>query len=347
MAHAAWISQDRIDSVVQAESAVVLLSLALTAWIIYRVFMRNISSERHANLSRDFSNLFVRLSLTGICYAAYVALQTQAEGHYVLERLSSYVGLIVIAAGYMTLVKTARVLFYQYLIFWHMRVGVPVLLINIFNLIFAVVLGGWIATAVFAVDLAPLLATSAMLTVVMGLALQDTLGNLFAGIALQFDWKPYEIGDWVEVHNNGQKWLGQVHEISWRATTLLSALDEKITLPNKLMAQSQVNNLSTKERPIIRTQTYRLPFDAPVARVKGAMLTAAAQVKAVRRLPAPLVYVAETTESWVAYRLIYYVDDIGAQFGIADQINVAVLESLGREGLSLAVPQLQVEHQPV
>ena len=117
----------------------------------------------------------------------------------------------------------------------------------------------WIGAEIFNIRLTPILATSAIFSLVLGLALQDTLGNLFAGVALQFD-KPYEIGDWIEIQSSGQKWIGQVYEISWRATVLIASTEESITVPNRIVAQAQIANYSTKYRPITRSQLFRLPF---------------------------------------------------------------------------------------
>ncbi|MEP6783322.1 MAG: mechanosensitive ion channel domain-containing protein, partial [Acidobacteriota bacterium] len=60
-----------------------------------------------------------------------------------------------------------------------------------------------------------LLTTSAVGAVVVGFALQDTLGNLFSGLAIQIE-KPFRVGHWVQI---GER-EGQVQEITWRATKL-------------------------------------------------------------------------------------------------------------------------------
>src|SRR5262249_25507055 len=149
--------------------------------------------------------------------------------------------------------KTCRILLFEYLFLSHMRAGVPLLLVNLFTLLLTLVMGGWLCTAIFDVKLGPLLATSAIFSVVLGLALQDTLGKRFAGVAMQFD-KPYEIGDWIEIMLNGQKWVGQVQEISWRATVMVGISDEHISVPNRLMGQTQISNFATTKRPIWRSQ---------------------------------------------------------------------------------------------
>ena len=65
-----------------------------------------------------------------------------------------------------------------------------------------------------------LLTTSALLTAVVGLSLQDTLGNLFAGLSIQAQ-RPFEIGDWIQFDSEA-KHAGRVIEINWRATTVMT-----------------------------------------------------------------------------------------------------------------------------
>ena len=217
----------------------------------------------------------------------------------------------------------------------HRKVAFPVLLINLFTLLISIVLTGWIGAELFNVRLTPLLATSAIFSLVLGLALQDTLGNLFAGVALQLD-KPYEIGDWIEIHNPGQKWVGQVREISWRATVLISFTEESITVPNRVMAQAEVSNFSTKFRPIIRSLIFRLPFEAKVQQVRETLAEAAKTVPELRKIPSPFVLISETNESWIAFKLVYYIDNYGDQFIIADKVYTAGLARLEEAGFKLA-----------
>jgi small-conductance mechanosensitive channel len=223
-----------------------------------------------------------------------------------------------------------------------MKVAFPVLLVNLFTLLLSIILAAWIGAEIFNIRLTPLLATSAIFSLVLGLAMQDTLGNLFAGVALQFD-KPYEIGDWIEIQTNGHKWTGQVYEISWRATVLISFTEEAITVPNRVVAQAQVSNFSTKYRPIIRSQTFRLPFGVDIDQVKYILIQVAASTSEIRKTPAPKVYVSETTESWLGFRLIYFIDNYGSQFFIADKILSQGIAQLEKAGFQLASHRITLQ----
>ena len=95
------------------------------------------------------------------------------------------------------------------------RGRVPRLLIDLLTLALLAVGSAIILSVVWGQDIGGLLAALGIGSIVIGLALQDTLGNLIAGLALLFE-KPYRIGDWIRV--DGVE--GQVVEVNWRALRL-------------------------------------------------------------------------------------------------------------------------------
>ena len=337
--HPPLIPIERIDQLLQLEPLTVILALAAGAWIIYKLFLRNVSTERHQNLVGQFKNLAWHIGFFSIFGALYVCFTHLLETDLPLERLSSYLGLMTLIQGAVVFVKTARILIFEYLFLSHMRVAVPLLVVNLFTLLLTLAISAWIIGEVFSIRLAPLLATSAVFSLVLGLALQDTLGNLFAGVALQID-KPYEMGDWIEIQSSGQKWIGQVHEISWRATVLTGFGGELITVPNRTISQAQVSTYVTRIRPIARNQLFRLPFDSQPKKVKATLLQAALSVPGVSHEVEPLVLLSETTESWVTYKLIYYISEFGLQYVTADRVLDAALASLKNEKIDLAPQRL-------
>lgn len=337
------LSLEKIESLVQLEPALVLLGLSLFAWLGYKLLLRKASEERHRNLSRLFKNLALHVTFGNTLFVLYYALHSLSLriDNTAYERLASYVGFFTLLSGMVIFVKVSRIYLFEYLFLSHMRVAVPLLLVNLFTLLLSIVLGGWLCTEIFAIKLAPLIATSAVFSLVLGLALQDTLGNLFAGVALQFD-KPYEIGDWIEIQALPQKWVGQVQEISWRATVLLSMTEESITIPNRLIAQSEVSNFSTRVRPIIRSQGFRIPYEVDPNRAKPVFAQALHAIEGIRNNPAPLFLVTESADSWYLLKVIYFLDDYGTQFIVGDRVITACLKALHAAKIDLATPKLKV-----
>jgi small-conductance mechanosensitive channel len=340
-----WVPADRIEALVQLEPALVIAGLVLGAWLSYKLLLRQVSEERHRNLRGQFRGILSHLALATALFLSYYGLGSLGDAVPAAPRIATYVGLVTLLSGATVFVKTSRILLFEYLFLSHMRAGVPLLLVNIFSLVLSVLLGAWFATEVFGLRLAPLLATSAIFSLILGLALQDTLGNLFAGVALQFD-KPYEIGDWIEVQVDGHTWVGQVQEISWRATVLIAFTDEAITVPNRVMGQSRISNFSVKTRPVIRSQLFRLPHGTSLERAREILVGAALQVPDIRKDPAPLVLVGEAAESWIAVKLVYFIDQFGLQYLIADQVFSRAISGLEKAGIALANPKVTVLRGP-
>ena len=90
-----------------------------------------------------------------------------------------------------------------------------------------------------------LLTTSALLTAVVGLSLQDTLGNMLTGLALQMQ-RPFEVGDWIQFDPDPRN-IGQVIEVNWRATTVMTIDDVEVIVPNGALAKAPIRNFSQPE----------------------------------------------------------------------------------------------------
>ncbi|MDZ4675961.1 MAG: mechanosensitive ion channel family protein [Oligoflexia bacterium] len=337
-----WIPLDRIEDAARVDAALVILSLALGAWFFYKIFLGRLSEERHRNLKSLFWNLGGHTLAATVLLISYWYLDFHAEPETGVDYIAGYIGLAGMFSAAVVFMKTARILLFEYLFLGHMKQGVPLLLVNFLSLILSILIVGWFATEIFAFKVTSLLATSAMFSVVIGLALQDTLGNLFAGAALQMD-KPYEIGDWVEIGHDSIKWVGQVYEVSWRATILIGFADELITIPNRVVAQSQISNFAAKRNPIIRGHIFRIPYKTNLEEVRKLLLEAALKVTGVRAHPAPMVLLQEAHDSWMQCKLVYFIDNYGAQYLIGDQVLTESMKTLDAAGIQLAHPRLIVE----
>lgn len=322
------------------EPFIILASLLVLAWAFYKVFLREASEERHRNLKNHFKNLVRHFSVMSVLFIVYHILK-QAPEESGLMRALPYVGVATLLMGMIVFVKTCRLIILQYLFLGSMKHGVPVLIVNIFSLVMSLILAFWTAASLFGIELTPLLATSAAFSVIFGLALQDTLGNLFAGISLQLD-KAFDIGDWLEITNGTVKTVGQVKEISWRATMLIGWADEVITLPNRYLSNAQIANYSLNDQPVLRSQTFRLKLDTNLALAKQCLLESIKEAPSVRSWPEPMTLVTDTTESWLSLKLIYYVENYGVQFTVGDLVISNALRYLNANGIEVAAPRLEL-----
>lgn len=329
-----------LENLIQWEVFILLWVLVIFSWGFYKSFLKRLSEDRHRNLHTRFVNLNKQLLTLTILFVSFSAADSFKENPVFL-RILPYLGLATVVIGCITFIQICRILLLQYLFLTSIRTAVPLLLVNIFTLVLSLFLGGWLVTTVFGIQVAPLLATSAAFSIILGLALQDTLGNLFAGIALQID-HSFEIGDWIEVTQGIQKISGQVLEITWRSTILVGLFDEIINIPNRFMAQSQINNWTRPEIPIARSQPIRIPYSENLDHAVDVLNKALGKVGRICKNPKPIALVSEPSDSWVTIKVIYYIDDYGKYATAADEVIRECLTALKAEGINVAHPLLEV-----
>lgn len=329
-----------LENLLQWEVFILLWFLALFAWFFYKFFLRRLSEERHRNLRSRFLNLAKQVLTLSILFGAFT-MADSLKDQGIVFRVLPYLGLATAVVGCISFIQTCRILLLQYLFLTSVRTAVPLLLVNIFTLVLSLFLGGWLITTVFGIQVAPLLATSAAFSIILGLALQDTLGNLFAGISLQVD-NSFEIGDWLEVTQGIQKITGQVLEITWRSTILVGLFDEIVNIPNRFMAQSQINNWTRSDVPIARSQPFRIPYSENFDNVVKAIEAGLKRVSAICQTPRPVALISEPADSWVLVKAVYYIEDYGKYATAADAVIRECLKALKEHGVSVAHPLIEV-----
>ncbi|MCI0670562.1 MAG: mechanosensitive ion channel family protein [Myxococcaceae bacterium] len=186
-------------------------------------------------------------------------------------------------------------------------------------------------------DLTGILATSAVLSLVLGLALQETLGNLFAGLSLQLE-EPFEVGDWVTIGAH----TGRVVQVAWRATRIETQTGKLVTLPNNMVAKEAVQNFTGGELPFGVELPLGLSYEAPPNLVKRALAEALKEVEGVLPIPAPVVRVAAYEESSVRYLLRFFVSSAVGPEQARDELLTRLWYRLKRDGIEIPVPQRAV-----
>jgi small-conductance mechanosensitive channel/CRP-like cAMP-binding protein len=183
-------------------------------------------------------------------------------------------------------------------------------------------------------DLGGLLATSAVLSVVIGLALQETLGNLFAGLSLQLE-RPYQVGDHIRI----KEYTGRVVQIGWRATRIVTFRRESITLPNSMVAKEIVKNFSYGYEPIAIDINLGLSYEAPPNQVKAAVLDVMKEVPTILPEPKAQCRTWAYEESSIKYMIRYWVADFSQADSTMEELYTRLWYRLKRENIDIPLPQ--------
>ena len=183
-----------------------------------------------------------------------------------------------------------------------------------------------------------LLTTSAVSAVVLGFALQDTLGNAFAGLAIQSE-KPFHVGQWIKV----AEYEGRVAEVTWRATKLKTKAGNFVVLPNNVVAKEAITNYSEPAVAAMLDVSVGVTYDAPPNRVKAVMLDAMRHCSRVLATPAPDVLLLSFDASSINYKARFWVDDFERDELARDQVRTAIFYALQRHGIEIPYP-IQIEY---
>jgi small-conductance mechanosensitive channel/CRP-like cAMP-binding protein len=181
-----------------------------------------------------------------------------------------------------------------------------------------------------------LLTTSALLTAVVGLALQDTLGNLVSGLALQMQ-QPFQIGDWIQFENDPRQ-IGQVTEVNWRATTVMTSDLVEVIVPNSMLAKSPIRNYSRPSPVSRRSVSVQGPYSAPPHRVQEAIVKALAGTPGVLKDPAPWVQTKVFADSGIEYTVYFFTDEYGRRERVDGYVRDRVWYAMQRAKLDIPFP---------
>jgi small-conductance mechanosensitive channel/CRP-like cAMP-binding protein len=185
------------------------------------------------------------------------------------------------------------------------------------------------------IDVTGLLATSAIVSVVIGLALQDTLGNLFAGLSIQLE-RPFQVGDYVTIKEH----TGRIVQIAWRATRLETFRRELVTLPNNTLSKEAIRNYSRGGEPLAIDIDIIAGFNAPPNRVKAALLETLHDLPFVLRAPAAACRAMQFDATGIRYRVRCFIPDFVHADAVIDEFHTRAWYCFRREGIEIPVPPL-------
>jgi small-conductance mechanosensitive channel len=279
----------------------------------------------------------VRLRRALFLFTLYLVVLPIAA-HLRLVHHSAYpeirVALLVLEAT--TLIGLGAILLFG-LLLPRARLDVPQILRDVLVAVTAVV-------AFFAIasdsgfNVAGLIATSTVITAVVGLSLQDSLGNLMAGLALQMDHSVAE-GDWITVGDV----TGRVTEIRWRSTSIETRSWETLVVPNSVLVKNSFLVLGRRDGvPALwrRTVLFNIDFRFAPNTVIRAVTEEICDgpIDGVAVTPAPNCILLSFHDSCAGYAVRYWLSNLAADDATDSVIRTRIYFALKRAGIPLSLP---------
>jgi small-conductance mechanosensitive channel len=186
------------------------------------------------------------------------------------------------------------------------------------------------------------LATSGVLAIVLGLALQNTLADVFSGLAINIE-RPFGAGDWITMNGEVE---GQVTEINWRATRIRTSSNDFIVVPNSVIARAAVTNHRRLNEPHLCTVSLKVDHSVLPARVIEALQAAAASSSGIAPGSRPIAYACEFVDTLVVYEIGFGVDDFSAVPAVRSEVISRVSDALLRAGIQIGAAAMDVRIVP-
>ncbi len=181
-----------------------------------------------------------------------------------------------------------------------------------------------------------LLTTSAVFTAIIGFSLQESLGNLMAGLAVQAE-RPFEVGDWIQVGDSNAL-VGSVVEINWRATKIRSADRVEIVVPNSHIAKSAVHNFTRPTTTTRRAIAFQAAYEVPPNQVRDVVADALRDCPGVLVEPPARVWTDGFGDSGVNYRAVFFISDFAAHLDTESDVRDRIWYALRRQHLTFPYP---------
>jgi small-conductance mechanosensitive channel/CRP-like cAMP-binding protein len=247
-------------------------------------------------------------------------------------KYDKYVLFLAVTALIFFFVRLVDVITFDLVMSRRRNVIAPQLMRQILAIVLYFLLFAWALNEILQRDIRPALAGGAVIAAILGLALQDTLGNLFSGMALHLE-GGFEVGD---VLHSGD-YIGTVENVSWRATRLRGFNHQVIVLPNSVIARERLevfphNNLNG------RVMQVGVDYHVAPATVIGILVQATAHVEGVARERPCVVRIGAFTDSAVVYEVMYFTRDYSLRDRIDADMRKAIWYALHRNEIAFATP---------
>lgn len=289
---------------------------------------------RRADLSRFFIPLILSAVFFGLYALVHFRRQPVVAGKFgdIRPFLSDGSHFIALAALIIFVVRIVDAVIFDVLVSRRRNVFAPLLLRQIVSIVVYLLLFASALRVFFHYEIKAALTGGALLAAVIGLALQDTLGNLFSGIALHME-GAFDVGD---VLHSGD-YIGVVESVSWRATRVRGFNNQVIVLPNSVIARERLevfphSHLNARVLPV------SVDYNIPPATVIGILSQAAAHVDGVARDLPCFARVASFADSAVIYEIKYHTREYANLYRMDADIRKAVWYALYRNKIAFATP---------
>ena len=324
----------------QIENVVINVGVATLTYFVLLAVAHPVKNRLRVPLTFSF-HIFALLSAALVAWAV-----DQARGGPYVD-LPWVMGirdaLIVVWAVFLALQvnKVLARFLWQFALEEKRRVKVPKLLQDLAKVLLLLAAILWVMKFVYGQQLGALITASGVVAIVLGFALQNLLGDVVAGIALNLE-KPFDIGDWIWVGDTD----GEVIEINWRATRLRTRDDNYLIIPNGNITKQNITNFHYPNRVHALKCFVGVEYGAAPNDVKNVLRQAVRHTTGVVSRE-PRIRLKQFGDFAINYEIKFWIDNREASDEILNDVMSNVWYALRRARMTIPFPIRDVfMHQP-
>ncbi len=278
----------------------------------------------------ELGAIYVLFSLAASMWLPYVLINpTMPWG----QGFVMHLGAVTLLLAVLVVLAFVRRYFWEGWFEKQSQAKAPKFLSQIVGLLIVVVTGLFIASAIYGKSIQGAVFSSTVVVGIVGFAMQDLLGNVIAGIALEIG-KPFKPGDWLVVEGKH----AEVIEVNWRSTRLRDNDAIYIDIPNKSIVGATIVNLTYPTREHAIRLTVGFDYAVPPNFVKDCLIRATSNAPGVLPKPPPKVFLKSFADSAILYEIKFWLEDESRFNDILDAIKTNVWYEAQRNGIRIPFP---------
>lgn len=299
------------------------------------VLLRSLALKARVPKGQPLWIFLMRLSLPValVAVAAFLRIAPVRRFLFPTERFHPFLDAALVFFFIFLLVRFVDALLLVWFAHRHREFPLPDVLHSLILAVFYLVILFVILKGTLGINITPFLATSAILTMILGLAFQGVLSNILSGMSLHFT-RSFSKSDWVKIGEDE----GIVVDTNWRETRIFDRFSNIIVLPNNLVASEKITNFSSPGKKTALSLPVKAGYDAPPASVIEALKEAAADVPEVLTTPAPEVHILGYEDFGVSYLLKYWVSNYARKYAVLSDVGRLVWYKFKRRGIAIPFP---------
>ena len=309
----------------------VFVAVASILFFLFRSFVQKVSGPKRKSLGALLSRL--NLPFVFLIITLFLKIEAIRVALFPTEKFHVYFDAALVFFFIILLIRFVDGILLSWHAYRHREYPLPKVLHSLIMTVFYLGILFLILNGTLGIDITPFLATSAILTMILGLALQGVLSNILAGMSLHFT-KSFSKNDWIQVGDHE----GMVLDTNWRETRIFDRYSNIIVLPNNIVASEKITNFSHPDKKTALTIPVKASYDASPSDVLDALIEAAKDVPEVLESPAPEAYVLSYDDFGISYVLKFWIKHFARKYPIMTDVGRLIWYKFKRQNIEIPIP---------